>query len=138
MIGAGIVLKSETLPIANSNEIVLVRQRVRALAIELGLSLVDQTKAVTAASELGRNTLEHGKGGSVEIACLQNGHRRGIRLVFQDRGPGIPDVALALRDGYTSGKGMGLGLGGSKRLMHEFAIESHPEGGLIVTVVRWK
>lgn len=138
MIGAGTVLKSETVPLANSNDVVLVRQRVRALAIEQQLSLVDQTKIVTAASELGRNTVEHGGGGAAELSLLGDGPRRGIRLSFQDRGPGIPDVALALRDGYTSGKGMGLGLGGSKRLMHEFEIEARPGGGVIVTVVRWK
>ena len=137
MIGAGIVLKSETVPLANSNDVVLVRQRVRALAIEQQLSLVDQTKIVTAASELGRNTLEHGGGGFAELAVLRDGARHGIRLSFQDHGPGIPDVALALRDGYTSGKGMGLGLGGSKRLMHEFEIEPRPGGGVVVTVVRW-
>lgn len=138
MIGAGIVLKAEIIPINVSNDVVLVRQRVRALAIEQKLSLVDQTKIVTAASELGRNTLEYGGGGSVELASLRDGLRNGIRLSFQDRGPGIPDVQLALRDGYTTGKGMGLGLGGSKRLMHEFEIESRPGGGVIVTVVRWK
>jgi serine/threonine-protein kinase RsbT len=101
-------------------------------------SLVDQTKIVTAASELGRNTLEHGGGGSMELAVVVNGVRRGIRMSFSDQGPGIPDIAQALKDGFTSGTGMGLGLGGSKRLMNEFEIESNPGGGTIVTAIRWK
>jgi serine/threonine-protein kinase RsbT len=101
-------------------------------------SLVEQTKIVTAASELGRNTLEHGGGGSVELALLVNGVRRGLRLRFSDQGPGIPDVALALKDGYSTGSGMGLGLGGSKRLMNEFEIETKPGGGTTITAIRWK
>ncbi len=137
MVGA-MVLRTETVPIVTSNDVVVVRQRVRALALEQGLSLVDQTKIVTAASELGRNTLEHGLGGHAEMALLLDGGRKGIRLRFEDRGPGIPDISLALRDGYTSAKGMGLGLGGSKRLMHEFSIDSEPGRGTTVTVVRWK
>jgi serine/threonine-protein kinase RsbT len=100
--------------------------------------LVDQTKIVTAASELGRNTLEHGGGGSLELALIVNGTRKGIRLTFSDNGPGIPDIKLALTDGYTSGQGMGLGLGGSKRLMNEFEIKSEPGSGTTVTVIRWK
>ena len=132
------VLRTETVPIQTSNDVVVVRQRVRALALEQGLSLVDQTKIVTAASELGRNTLEHGHGGVAEMSLLVEGARKGIRLKFEDSGPGIADVSLALRDGYTSSKGMGLGLGGSKRLMHEFSIDSVPGRGTTVTVVRWK
>lgn len=132
------VLRTETVPIQTSNDVVVVRQRVRALALEQGLSLVDQTKIVTAASELGRNTLEHGLGGFAEMSLLLEGVRKGIRLKFEDNGPGIPDISLALRDGYTSAKGMGLGLGGSKRLMHEFTIDSEPGRGTTVTVVRWK
>jgi len=132
------VLKTETVPIANSSDVVMVRQRVRAWALELKLSLVDQTKIVTAASELGRNTLEHGGGGSMELSLVENGSRRGIRLRFSDQGPGIPDLALALKDGYTSGGGLGLGLGGSKRLMHEFEIDSKPGIGTTVTAIRWK
>ena len=93
---------------------------------------------VTAASELGRNTLEHGRGGNAELCLVSESPRKGIRLTFQDSGPGIADIELALRDGYTSAKGMGLGLGGSKRLMHEFAIDSQPGQGTTVTVVRWK
>jgi serine/threonine-protein kinase RsbT len=134
----GIVLKTETVPIANSSDVVLVRQRVRAWALELKFSLVDQTKIVTAASELGRNTLEHGGGGLMELSLAEDGSRRGIRLRFTDQGPGIPDLALALKDGYTSGSGMGLGLGGSKRLMHDFEIDSKPGIGTTITAIRWK
>ena len=138
MIGDGILLKTETVPIRTANDVVVVRQRVRALALELRLSLVDQTKVVTAASELGRNTLEHGGGGEAELAMIEAGGRSGLRLRFVDHGPGIADISLALRDGYTSAKGMGLGLGGSKRLMHDFDIQSKPGQGTTVTVVRWK
>jgi serine/threonine-protein kinase RsbT len=130
--------KTERLPIKNSSDVVFVRQRVRAWAIELKLSLVDQTKIVTAASELGRNTLEHGGGGELEISEAVNGIRKGIRLTFSDKGPGIPDLKLALTDGYTSGEGMGLGLGGSKRLMNEFEIKTEPGHGTIITAIRWK
>ncbi len=138
MIGAGIVQKSETVPIKTSNDVVLVRQRVRALCIEQKIGLVDQTKIVTAASELGRNTLEYGGGGEAVLELLLDGDRAGIRLSFRDEGPGIADIALAMQDGFTSGKGMGLGLGGSKRLMQEFAITSEPGRGTVVTVARWK
>jgi serine/threonine-protein kinase RsbT len=134
----GTVQKAETIPIKSSSDVVLVRQRVRVLAIEMKFSLVEQTKIVTAASELGRNTLEHGGGGSLELAVIINGARRGLRLRFIDQGPGIADVALALKDGYTSGSGMGLGLGGSKRLMNEFEIDTKPGSGTTVTVIRWK
>jgi serine/threonine-protein kinase RsbT len=138
MTQSGTVQKTETVPIQSSSDVVVVRQRVRAWATELKFSLVEQTKIVTAASELGRNTLEHGGGGSLELAILINGTRRGIRLTFSDQGPGIADVALALQDGYTTGAGMGLGLGGSKRLMNEFEIASKPGGGTTVTAIRWK
>jgi serine/threonine-protein kinase RsbT len=138
MMASGTVQKTETIPIKSSSDVVLVRQRVRILAIEMKFSLVEQTKIVTAASELGRNTLEHGGGGSLELAVIINGARRGIRLSFIDQGPGIADVALALKDGYTSGSGMGLGLGGSKRLMNEFEIDTKPGSGTTVTVIRWK
>src|SRR6202453_2891333 len=109
----GTVSKTEKLPIKNSSDVVFVRQRVRVWATDLKFSLVDQTKIVTAASELGRNTLEHGGGGSLELSLAENGTRRGIRLRFSDQGPGIPDLNLALKDGFTSGSGLGLGLGGS-------------------------
>ena len=134
----GTVLKTETVPIANSSDVVMVRQRVRAWTLELKFSLVDQTKIVTAASELGRNTLEHGGGGSMELSLAENGTRRGIRLRFSDQGPGIPDLALALKDGFTSGSGLGLGLGGSKRLMHDFEIDSKPGIGTTITAIRWR
>jgi len=135
---SGTVEKSEVVPISTSSDVVVVRQRVRIWTTDLKFSLVDQTKIVTAASELGRNTLEHGGGGSMELAVVVNGVRRGIRLRFSDQGPGIPDIAMALRDGFTTGSGMGLGLGGSKRLMNEFEIEANPGGGTTVTVIRWK
>src|ERR1700744_2496470 len=138
MIQTGTVQKTETVPIKSSSDVVIVRQRVRVWATELKFSLVDQTKIVTAASELGRNTLEHGGGGSLELALVVNGIRRGIRLRFSDQGPGIPDVAQALKDGFTTGSGMGLGLGGSKRLMNEFEIEANPGGGTTITAIRWK
>lgn len=134
----GTVTKTETLPIKDSSDVVFVRQRVRVWATDMKLSLVDQTKLVTAASELGRNTLEHGGGGELEISEVVNGLRKGIKLKFSDKGPGIPDIKLALTDGYTSRQGMGLGLGGSKRLMNEFEIQSAPGEGTTVTVIRWK
>jgi serine/threonine-protein kinase RsbT len=134
----GTVLKAETVPIANSSDVVQVRQRVRVWALDLKFSLVDQTKIVTAASELGRNTLEHGGGGAMELALVENGGRRGIRISFSDKGPGIPDLDLALKDGYTSGSGLGLGLGGSKRLMNEFEIQSKPGIGTTISAIRWK
>jgi serine/threonine-protein kinase RsbT len=138
MMMTGSALKTETVPIRNSSDVVVVRQRVRIWALDLKFSLVDQTKIVTAASELGRNTLEHGGGGSMELSLVENGARRGICLRFSDHGPGIPDLALALKDGYTSGSGLGLGLGGSKRLMHDFEIDSKPGIGTTITAIRWK
>jgi len=132
------VLRSEVLPIRSSQDLVLVRQAVRTWAAELKFSLVEQTKVVTAASELARNTLDYGKGGEVTLEVLAEGIRKGLRLSFVDKGPGIPDIDLALRDGFTSGGGMGLGLGGAKRLMSEFAIESKVGEGTRVTVTRWK
>jgi serine/threonine-protein kinase RsbT len=110
---------------------------VRTLAIEAGLSLVDQTKVVTAASELARNTLEYGGGGSVEMEVV-NGVRRGVRLTFADEGPGIKDIEAALRDGFTTGEGLGLGLGGARRLSSEFSIDSALGKGTRVTIARWK
>lgn len=130
--------KTEVLLIKDSSDVVSIRQRVRVWATELKFSLVDQTKVVTAASELARNTLEHGGGGQLEIAEVANGIRKGLRLTFSDKGPGIEDVKLALSDGFTTKQGMGLGLGGSKRLMNEFEIKTAPGEGTTVTVVRWK
>lgn len=132
------LLKSEVLPIKSSNDVVLARQKVRQWAVELQFSLVDQTKLVTAASELARNTLDHGKGGSMQIEVLTNGARSGLRLAFEDHGPGIPDVSQALKDGFTTGSGMGLGLGGSKRLVNEFSIESEVGKGTRIVAVRWR
>ncbi len=131
-------INPSTLPIRASEDIVRMRQAVRERAVAQGFSLVDQTKIVTAASELARNALDYGKGGEVLIESLGNGVRFGVRLTFSDRGPGIPDIELALRDGFTSGHGLGLGLGGSKRLSHEFSIESPPGGGTRVTITRWR
>lgn len=111
---------------------------VRQWAIELGFSLVDQTRIVTAASEIARNTLDHGGGGTVRLEALNDEHRRGLRLAFEDKGPGIGDVALALKDGYTTGVGLGLGLGGAKRLVNEFEIVSRPGEGTRVTLTRWR
>jgi len=130
-------LKDETLAIRSADDIVVVRQVVRAWAIELRFSLVDQTKIVTAASELARNTLDYGGGGTVRLAALLEGSRRGLRLVFEDKGPGIPDLALAMKDGYTTGGGLGLGLGGAKRLSSEFSIDSRLGEGTRVAITRW-
>ena len=132
------VLKNSTLPIRSDADVVQVRQAVRNLAIELKFGLVDQTKVVTAASELARNTLDHGGGGRVLLEVVQDGTKQGLRMTFEDSGPGIPDIQLAMRDGYTSGKGMGLGLGGAKRLTHDFAIQSEPGAGTKVMILRWK
>lgn len=127
----------EKLPIRSSEDVVLVRTAVRRRAVEHKFSIVDQTKLVTAASEIARNTLEYGLGGDVEIGLLRNGIRQGLRLVFQDRGPGIPDIARALKDGYSTGNGMGLGLGGAKRLVDTFEIASNPGEGTRVALTKW-
>jgi serine/threonine-protein kinase RsbT len=132
------VLKSSTLPIRSDADVVQVRQAVRNLAVELKFGLVDQTKVVTAASELARNTLDHGGGGEVLLEVIEDGSRQGLRMTFEDTGPGIRDIEQAMRDGYTSGKGMGLGLGGAKRLTHEFSIQSEAGVGTKVTITRWK
>ena len=128
---------AETLQIRSSDDVVRVRQRARAFAVEAGLTLVDQTKIVTAASELARNTLDYGGGGTVEIEALP-APQRGVRLTFVDQGPGIADIEAALRDGYTTGNGLGLGLGGAKRLSSEFHIESRPGQGTRVRIARWR
>jgi serine/threonine-protein kinase RsbT len=133
-----LVEKHLDLAISNQDDVVSVRQNVRAMAVEIGLSLVDQTKTVTAASELGRNTFVYGGGGSCRIEIISDTPRRGLRLTFEDKGPGIQDIERAMRDGYTSGNGLGLGLGGAKRLVNEFAIESAPGEGTRITVTRWK
>lgn len=132
------VLKHETLPVRSDNDIVLARQAVRKWAQELGFSLVDQTKVVTAASELARNTLIHGGGGTLRLEILNEGIRRGLRLTFEDQGPGIADIELALKEGYTTGTGLGLGLPGSRRLVNEFDIVSRVGEGTRVSVTKWK
>ena len=132
------VLKSDMLPLRSSEDIVIVRQAVRKQAVTMGLGLVDQTKFVTAASELARNTIDYGGGGTVQIEVVENDRRPGIRLIFEDQGPGIADLSLALTEGYTSGNGMGLGLSGAKRLSHEFDIWSQPGEGTRVSILRWK
>ena len=131
-------LKSETHEIRTSHDIVGVRQAVRRCAVELGFNLVDQTKIVTASSELARNTLDYGGGGVAIVETIRNGSRTGLRVSFKDDGPGIADIQQALKDGFTSGSGMGLGLGGAKRLSNEFEIDSAPGQGTRVTIVRWK
>ena len=131
-------LKRETFRISASDDVVRVRQIVRSWANELKFSLVEQTKFVTATSELARNTLEHGGGGTMTAEMVENGAKKGIKLIFDDQGPGIANIELALRDGYTTGGGMGLGLSGSKRLVNEFEIKSEPGRGTTVTIIRWK
>lgn len=131
-------IKDEVLNVRASSDVVQARQVARAGAAELGFSLIDQTKLVTATSELARNTLEHGGGGTVRIEMLAEGLKKGIRLTFEDQGPGIPDMKLALTDGYTTGNGMGLGLSGSKRLVNEFEIFSEVGKGTRVVITKWK
>ncbi|HEY8607743.1 MAG TPA: anti-sigma regulatory factor [Noviherbaspirillum sp.] len=126
------------MPLRSDEDVVRLRKSVREMAIEIGLSLVDQTKLVTAASELARNTLRYGGGGEVRLTLVSNGFARGLDVVFSDRGPGIPDVALALSDGYTTGGGLGLGLGGAKRLVDEFSIDTSPGAGTRVRITKWK
>jgi serine/threonine-protein kinase RsbT len=133
-----ITLASGELPLTNEHDIVLSRQAVRRMSQEQGFSLVDQTKLVTAASELARNAVIYGGGGVMQWEILLDGVKRGLKLVFQDKGPGIPDVDLALTDGWSSGTGLGLGLSGARRLVNEFELESSAEAGTRVTVTRWK
>jgi serine/threonine-protein kinase RsbT len=128
----------ETLPLLAQEDVVRARQFVREQAIKLGFNLVDQTKLVTATSELARNTVVHGGGGVMQLETLINGSRQGLRLTFEDRGPGIPDIDLALKDGYTTGGGLGLGLGGAKRLVNEFEICSRPGEVTRVSITKWK
>jgi serine/threonine-protein kinase RsbT len=133
-----IATKDDTLPIQHSDDVVRVRQAVRVQAVEAGLGLVDQTKLVTAASELARNTLDYGLGGTARIETFSHTPRKGVRLTFTDTGPGIANLALALTDGYTTGGGLGLGLSGARRLCNEFEIESVVGEGTRITVARWK
>lgn len=132
-------IEPTTLPVRSGEDVVKVRQAVRTLAMDLGFSLVDQTKVITAASELARNTLAYGGGGEVRIERLNEGPKRaGVRLTFEDRGPGISNIDLALTDGFSTGNGLGLGLNGARKLSHEFDIWSQPGVGTRVTITRWK
>ena len=131
-------IKSDVLQLNNEADIVYVRQAVRKLTQEIGFGLVDQTKLITAASELARNTVKYAGNGTMRWEILEREAKKGLRLCFEDQGPGIPDIALAMRDGWTSGGGLGLGLSGAKRLVNEFEIESAPNQGTRVTITRWK
>jgi serine/threonine-protein kinase RsbT len=132
------ILNHDAMSVRSSEDIVRVRQTVRQWAIALSFSLVDQTKIVTAASELARNTVDHGGGGTVRLEALNDGNRRGLRLTFEDEGPGIKDVELAAKAGFTTGSGLGLGLSGAKKLSNEFEILSNVGQGTRVTITRWK
>jgi serine/threonine-protein kinase RsbT len=132
------ITKTDVLPLKSEHDIVLARQAVRKLAQEQGFSLVEQTKMVTAASEIARNTVIYGGGGTMTWEMLVDGGRKGLRLRFEDQGPGIPDVDLAMTDGWTSGTGMGMGLTGAKRLVNEFDLDTRPGQGTRVTLTRWK
>ena len=132
------VIRREVRTLRTSEDVVSARQMVREWAIAAGFSLVDQTKIVTAASEIARNTVLHGGGGDMHLEALNDGPKRGLRLIFSDRGPGIVDVEQALRDGFSSGGGLGLGLGGARRLVNDFGIRSEPGAGTQVTLTRWK
>ena len=132
------ITKSDVVPVRSEHDIVLARQNVRKVAQEIGFGIVDQTKIVTAASELARNTVIYGLGGEMRWEVLQDGGRKGLRLHFVDHGPGIEDVSRALEDGWTSGSGLGLGLSGAKRLSNEFEIDTAPGRGTRVTITRWK
>jgi serine/threonine-protein kinase RsbT len=133
-----VLLSADTLRLESDEHMVIVRQAVRQLAIGLGFSLVDQTKIVTAASELARNTIQHGGGGTALLETINDGPRRGLRLTFEDNGPGIADIPQAMKDGFTTGGGLGLGLSGAKRLTNEFAITSTPGLGTRVVITKWK
>jgi len=132
------VARAEEIPVRVETDVVLVRQAVRTWAVQQGFTLVDQTKIVTAASEIARNTVIYGRGGVARLEAIVEGARKGLRLIFEDHGPGIADVEMALRDGFTSGSGLGMGLGGARRLVNEFAIDSKPGVGTKVTLTRWK
>lgn len=132
------VQADKTLPIHSTDDIVQVRHDVRDMVVQLGFSLVDQTKLVTAASELARNAATYGGGGTVRLEVLRDGRRTGLRVTFTDQGPGIPDIELALKDGYTTGDGLGIGLGGARRLVNEFEIASRVGEGTRVSIIRWK
>jgi serine/threonine-protein kinase RsbT len=132
------ITRSESLELRSAADVVSVRQVVRTWAIDAGFSLVDQTKLVTAASELARNTIDYGGGGNAVLELIAEGARRGLRVVFEDKGPGIPDIQQAMTDHFTTGKGLGLGLGGAKRLVNEFHLSSRVGEGTRVVITRWK
>jgi serine/threonine-protein kinase RsbT len=133
-----VIARAEDLPLRTDEDVVRVRQATRQAALDAGFSLVDQTKVVTAASELARNTIIYGGGGDVRLEVVSEGFRAGVKLTFVDRGPGIADVQQALRDGYTTGNGLGLGLGGARRLMGQLDISSRPGEGTTIVAIRWK
>ena len=132
------VRRSDELAVNSTDDIVRARQTVRSWAVDMRFSLVDQTKLVTAASELARNMQVYGGGGKLRLEVLDNGNRQGLRMTFEDKGPGIADVELAMKDGYSTGEGMGLGLGGAKRLMNEFELRSRAGEGTSVVAIKWK
>lgn len=132
------VSREQIVNIGTTEDVVIARRTVREWAVQLGFSLVEQTKVVTAASELARNTIVHGGGGTMTLQSIEDGRRHGLQLLFEDKGPGIADVQQALRDGYTTGTGLGLGLGGARRLSNEFDIHSTPAQGTRVRIVRWR
>jgi serine/threonine-protein kinase RsbT len=132
------IVTSELLQIRSGDDVVRVRRDVRESAVAAGLSLVDQTKIITAASELARNTIDYGGGGTMLVERIDEGGRRGVRLTFEDQGPGIADIERALSDGFTSGGGLGLGLGGAKRLSNEFTITSQVGQGTKIVIARWR
>ena len=130
--------RDETMTLLSPEDVVRARQKVRSTAVEIGFGLVDQTKIITAASELARNTVQHGGGGGMRLQTLKESNRRGLRLVFEDRGPGIPDVEQAMKDGFTTADGLGLGLGGARRLSHEFELSSRVDEGTRVVITWWR
>ena len=133
-----LVLREQSFPILSDMDVAAARIAVRDLARQIELTVLDLTKVMTAASELARNALIHGGGGTMQLQVVSQGDRRGLRATFSDRGPGIPEVDLAMQDGYTSGSGMGIGLPGAKRLVNEFALATEPGGGTSVTILRWQ
>jgi serine/threonine-protein kinase RsbT len=133
-----LISRTETISVRAQHDVVNVRQMVRSWCMTMGMGLVDLTKIVTAASEIARNTVEYGGGGTLTLEDVRDGIKQGVRLIFADQGPGIPDIAVAMTDGYTSGNGMGLGLGGTKRLVDNFEIESTPGVGTRVAITKWK
>lgn len=132
------VVREQSFSIQSDADVVAARLGVRDWARNIGLTVLDLTKVVTAASELARNALIHGGGGTMQLQVVSQGGRQGLRATFSDRGPGIPELELAMQDGYTSGTGMGIGLPGAKRLVNEFALASEPGGGTSVTILRWQ